>query len=247
MPKTRKQCVTILAQIDFRYLPKEMQVSIFCLSNFNSAYSFIYFLFVGNVFKTEVVVPWEYNATFPLRSTPVMYLLTSVPFSFLKSLSVTFGHIPYSPYVILVFPRLIICTLSFVSDFCLYRICYLYGQNFKRRLLLYASSYVTICYGTRTFSNTVEMVLFNILLYLVAVCMAESEKVWIKQRLINFCLRTCLSRAEHPRITLSALRHVLLKTPFSALTGYSLIAFVFLNPDRKQILKFMIECKMFFR
>lgn len=129
------------------------------------------------MFKADVNVPWEYNATNPLRSVPVMYITTSIPLTFLKILSFFFGPSWRSTYCVLLFPRLVLCILSFVSDYCLYRICYLFGQNFRRRLLVFASSYVTLIYGARTFSNTLEMLLLNILLCLVASCMAESEKV----------------------------------------------------------------------
>lgn len=149
------------------YCTKSKPDNIFC----------VFYLFTGNVFRTDVTVPWEYNATFPLRSIPVMYIITSLPLSFLHLFSKFFGSEVLTPYLVLVLPRLTICLLSFISDFCLYRVCYLYGQNFRRRLLVFASSYVTLTYSTRTFSNTVEMILFNILLYLVAACMAESEKV----------------------------------------------------------------------
>ena len=48
--------------------------------------------------------------------------------------------------------------LSFVVDWCVYQICKLYRHNYNQCLTTLASSYVTLTYGTRTFSNTIELV-----------------------------------------------------------------------------------------
>lgn len=82
-----------------------------------------------------------------------------------------------TPYYLLVIPRIFICLLSFINDYCLYKICVLYGQNFRTRLKVFASSYVVFVYCTRSFSNTFEMMFLSILLYLVAECMFKSDKV----------------------------------------------------------------------
>lgn len=82
-----------------------------------------------------------------------------------------------SPYFLILFPRLLVCGLSFISDYCLYKICYIYGQNYKIRLIIYASSYVMLVYATHTLSNTIELVLTALLLYYASYSMAHSEKV----------------------------------------------------------------------
>lgn len=132
----------------------------------------------------EVSKPWEFNVSSPIRSIPVIYVATKIPLSILKTMSnfleMYTGLNLTSTYMVLMVPRLAVCLLSFITDFCLYRICYLYGQNYKERLILYASSYITLVYMTRTFSNSLENICFSILLYLVASCMAESEKVCYK-------------------------------------------------------------------
>ncbi|XP_059051020.1 GPI mannosyltransferase 4 isoform X2 [Achroia grisella] len=90
-----------------------------------------------------------------------------------------------TPYYLLVLPRLFICLLSLINDYCLYRICILYGQNFRSRLKLFASSYVVFVYCCRSFSNTFEMILFSILLLFVAECMQKSDKIIYHEEFLN--------------------------------------------------------------
>jgi len=141
----------------------------------------VIYLFPGDVFDIEVTCAWEFNATFPIRSVALPYFVVGIPYSCLKYvapfISLWFGINIKTPYLLLVLPRLFACLLSFVSDYSMYRICYLYGQNYRARLLTLASSYVTLVYGTRTFSNSTEMALNSLLLYVVAYCMRHSDQV----------------------------------------------------------------------
>lgn len=104
-----------------------------------------------------------------------------MPYSILKRLSkytvFYLGISLKSPYFLISSPRLLVCGLSFISDYCLYKICYIYGQNYKIRLIIYASSYVMLVYATHTLSNTIELVLTALLLYYTSYSMAYSEKV----------------------------------------------------------------------
>lgn len=133
------------------------------------------------MFDIDVTRSWEFNATFPIRSVASPYLVVGLPYSFLKyvapCISQWFNISVKTPYMLLMLPRLFACLLSFVSDYSMYRICRLYGQNYRARLLTLASSYVTLVYGTRTFSNTTEMALNSLLLYVVAHCMHHSDQV----------------------------------------------------------------------
>ncbi|XP_046734922.1 GPI mannosyltransferase 4 [Diprion similis] len=135
----------------------------------------------GEYFDIDVYKPWEYNATFPIRSILIPYLTIGIPYSVLNKISpysyYVFGTTLKNPYFLIIFPRLLICVLSFLSDYCLYKICYIYGQNYRTRLITYASSYVILIYATRTFSNTVELILTSALIYFVAKCMATSDEI----------------------------------------------------------------------
>lgn len=143
----------------------------------------------GDVFDVEIVRPWEFNTTFPIRSVALPYITVGIPFTILKSISPLlnfwFDINILTPYFLLMLPRLVSCLLSFIVDYCLYRICYCYGQNYRARLITFASSYVVLVYGTRTFSNMTEMVLMSVLLCLVADCMCYSDRVIIQDDFLS--------------------------------------------------------------
>lgn len=138
----------------------------------------------GDRFDIDVYKPWEFNATFPIRTIFIPQMIVGTSYALLKFLSpyafYIFGTTLISPYYLLVFPRLFICILSFVSDYCLYKICCMCGQNYKVRLITFASSYVMLTYATRVFSNSLELILTSLLLYYTAQCMVFSEKVIIQ-------------------------------------------------------------------
>ncbi|XP_078048022.1 phosphatidylinositol glycan anchor biosynthesis class Z [Augochlora pura] len=138
----------------------------------------------GDYFDIDVHKPWEFNSTFPIRTALIPQITVGIPYSILTRVSqytrFYFGVSLKTPYFLVLFPRLLMCGLSFVSDYCLYKICYMYGQNYKIRLIAYASSYVMLIYATRTLSNTVELVLTALLLYYASYCMVYSEKVVIQ-------------------------------------------------------------------
>ena len=66
------------------------------------------------------------------------------------------------PYIIGLVPRLVMLFLSFISDYATYQICILYKANFNQCLTTLASSYVMLIYSTRTFSNSIEMVIIDL-------------------------------------------------------------------------------------
>lgn len=65
----------------------------------------------------------------------------------------------------------------------IYRICKLTEIDPKNYMIVLGSSYVMLLYGTRTFSNTIEMVLFAVLLYIVADCMKRAQNVGVENEL----------------------------------------------------------------
>lgn len=141
----------------------------------------IFISFAGDYFDIDIYKPWEFNATFPVRTVFIPQLVVGLPYVVLKTLSPytyhLFGQSLKTPYFFVIFPRLFMCILSFLSDYFLYKICCMYGQNYRARLVTYASSYVMFTYATRTLSNSIEMVLTAALLYLVSTCMVFSDKV----------------------------------------------------------------------
>lgn len=144
---------------------------------------------LGDVFDLEVTRTWEFNPVFPIRSMAISYILFRIP---LQCVRVIMIYIKYytqfdlkTPYTLLVVPRLIMCCLSFLNDYSLYRICRSYGIQYETRLIALASSFVMLVFGTRTFSNTVEMVFVSILLFYVSECMIVSNTLIHQQEIIQ--------------------------------------------------------------
>ncbi|XP_055926111.1 GPI mannosyltransferase 4-like isoform X2 [Argiope bruennichi] len=71
------------------------------------------------------------------------------------------------PYILLVMPRIIMCFLSFLNDYLIYKIYVLMKKDHKIPLLLFSSSYVTIVYLTRTFSNSLEVLFFSHVIFIL--------------------------------------------------------------------------------
>ena len=107
------------------------------------------------------------------------------PLYFLKILDYIFnfftGWTLIGPYIIKLIPRLVMLSLSFISDYTVYQICNLYKHSYNQCLTTLASSYVMLVYSTRTFSNSLEMAYVSLLIYLVAHCLKRtSETVYLK-------------------------------------------------------------------
>lgn len=132
----------------------------------------------GDALDVESHLVWEFNQTAPLRSMFFPALFSLPVFSLLKRLYTTGDSVNVSPYYLLVGPRLLMSLASLLTDFSVYRLCrhlYAPGPSCKSPwsaktidcLLVHASSYLAFTYFTHTFSNTVETILFGLLLVLV--------------------------------------------------------------------------------
>ena len=80
------------------------------------------------------------------------------------------------PYYLIVVPRLVMVSLSFISDIFIYKIC---DRNVIRpwsTLKIWSSSYVVLIFLSRTFSNSYEMALFSVLLYFVSDAMNLTDQ-----------------------------------------------------------------------
>ncbi|BES92356.1 Alg9-like mannosyltransferase family [Nesidiocoris tenuis] len=145
----------------------------------------------GDVFQVASNRPWEFNSSQPLRSVTLPFLVFGAPLLVLKNiapfLSLWFDVSCITPYALLVVPRITSCLLSFVTDYCLYKICFLYGQNYRCRLITLASSFVMLIYGTRTFTNTIEMALASMLIYVVTESMAKSDQIIYQDEYLRDC------------------------------------------------------------
>ena len=75
--------------------------------------------------------------------------------------------------------------LSLTVDFTVYQICKLYKHSYNQCLTTLASSYIMLIYSTRTFSNSVELVLSSILLYMVAHTIKRTDETVYLQHLVH--------------------------------------------------------------
>ena len=127
----------------------------------------LFFLNTGDMFGFDALRTWELNSTRPLRSIFLPQITTGLMYKTLKYLD-NVGIVSISSYTILVFPRLIMTMLSILCiDYPVYAICQLLGMKADICLTVLASSYVTLAYYTRTFSNSYESMIFALLLLLV--------------------------------------------------------------------------------
>eukprot|EP00095_Tigriopus_kingsejongensis_P005195 maker-scaffold321_size207582-snap-gene-1.32 protein:Tk05195 transcript:maker-scaffold321_size207582-snap-gene-1.32-mRNA-1 annotation:"gpi mannosyltransferase 4" len=159
----------------------------------------------GDVFHTQVERTWEFNVTSPIRSMVVPTLLFGTPLQGLKGVNALVyyytGWTLISAYWMLVVPRLVCVALSFVVDYTVYQICRLYQHNYNQCLVTLASSYVMLIFGSRTFSNTIEMVLVSWLLYLVVHCMKRTSETVFLQTMVQEAYDKADSVIERVKIT----------------------------------------------
>ncbi|XP_022659208.1 GPI mannosyltransferase 4-like [Varroa destructor] len=105
----------------------------------------------GDILGTDAYRPWEFTSSRPIRSAAFVHLFAFVPYQLLRI-------VEHTPYLRLVLPRLVACTLSFLVDAVAFRIKGLAAVKVT------ASSYLAFTYFTRTFSNLTETILFSLLL-----------------------------------------------------------------------------------
>lgn len=140
--------------------------------------------FSGDITEYSVLRTWEFSSPKPVRSIIFPYLLTVVPALIVRLLATL--ECTVSSYLLLVLPRILMCISSFLQDVCIYKICVIIKVNPQPSLLVFASSYVTFTYFTRTFSNSLESILFALFLFLIF------KSLKLRQKLVgngNRCIR----------------------------------------------------------
>ncbi|XP_039955385.1 GPI mannosyltransferase 4 [Bactrocera tryoni] len=158
----------------------------------------------GDHFQLEHVRTWEFNNTMPVRSITLQFVLLRVPWSFLEFVALYMRHYwnieLLQSYTYLVFPRFIMCALSFINDWSMYRICRLFSLNYEIRLLALGSSWVMLVFSTRTFSNTIELALCSLLLAFVAECMIKTNTIIYKKEMLEERYDNAKSISERVRM-----------------------------------------------
>ncbi|XP_064313718.1 GPI mannosyltransferase 4 isoform X2 [Phalacrocorax carbo] len=102
------------------------------------------------------------TAVFPLMTSGVTYWVIKS----LQQLDICSSCI--NSYTLLVSPRLLFTMFSFILDYSVYRLAPSWEADPWKALVLLAGSYVTLVFYTRTFTNTLEGLLFALLMVLVS-------------------------------------------------------------------------------
>lgn len=116
----------------------------------------------GRFFDSKVIPAWEFKSNKPIRCMLIPWVLNSLSFR----IAWLFNNEP-SAYILLALPRLLYTILSFIVDICLWKICRYHSSRGLWYLpvsTIFQSSFICLGCMTRTLSNTVEVVLFSVLL-----------------------------------------------------------------------------------
>lgn len=125
--------------------------------------------FIGDILNLQVYYPWEFLSSFPCRTVVFPLMTSGVTYWVIKSLQqldVCSGCI--NSYTLLISPRLLFTIFSFILDYSVYRLAPFWEVDPWKALVLLAGSYVTLVFYTRTFTNTLEGLLFALLMVLVS-------------------------------------------------------------------------------
>eukprot|EP00501_MAST-03F_sp_TOSAG23-6_P000780 GSMAST32.ASY1.ANO1.810.1 assembled CDS len=120
---------------------------------------------------------WEFESMRPLRSVIPILLSSGVPFTFLQ---LVFGkHFEGNTFILLILPRIWLFILSCSFDSIIWLFCKKYGISPNSKLLLLASSWVTLVFYNRPFSNTVESHVFTVSLSIL-LFISSNFGTWVR-------------------------------------------------------------------
>lgn len=120
----------------------------------------------GDILQLDVERTWEFDRSHPIRSMVLPYAVYGLPLKLLQLLE-SYASVTITPYLVVVTPRLAITLLMFAVDIIIWKACKYLRINPTLGLTLYASSFVTLTFLTRTLSNTIECLLFAVVLLVV--------------------------------------------------------------------------------
>lgn len=112
----------------------------------------------GDILNSKVFTPWEFKSSFPMRS------VVSSHSSSLVFLLMKFVPKDMRANLLITAPRILMVLISLLNDYSLKKLCKKFNIDWKMTSIIYASSYVTLIYFARTFSNCLEAALFSFLL-----------------------------------------------------------------------------------
>ncbi|NXJ91831.1 PIGZ mannosyltransferase, partial [Corythaixoides concolor] len=123
----------------------------------------------GDILNLQVYYPWEFLSSSPCRTVVFPLMTSGVTYWVIKSLQqLDICSSCINSYTLLVSPRLLFTIFSFILDYSVYRLAPFWEADPWKALVLLAGSYVTLVFYTRTFTNTLEGLLFALLMVLVS-------------------------------------------------------------------------------
>ncbi|NWQ71355.1 PIGZ mannosyltransferase, partial [Neopipo cinnamomea] len=123
----------------------------------------------GDILNLQVFYPWEFLSSSPCRTVVFPLMTSGVTYWAIKSLQqLDICSSCINSYTLLVSPRLLFTVFSFILDYSVYRLAPFWEADLWKALVLLAGSYVTLVFYTRTFTNTLEGLLFALLMVLVS-------------------------------------------------------------------------------
>lgn len=129
----------------------------------------------------NVTVPWEFSSRLPIRSWVSLLLTSGLPVLLTR---------PSSPQLLLAAPRLWMALLSLSVDASVAGCARLLGHNPQRYLETLAASYVMLVFSTRTFSNSLELCLSAVMLYVTLRGVVESARAVDAEQRLKLRLKT---------------------------------------------------------
>uniref|UniRef100_A0A8B9J2F5 Mannosyltransferase n=1 Tax=Amazona collaria TaxID=241587 RepID=A0A8B9J2F5_9PSIT len=123
----------------------------------------------GDILNLQVYYPWEFLSSSPCRTVVFPLMTSGITYWVIKSLQqLDICSSCINSYTLLVSPRLLFTVFSFILDYSVYRLAPSWEADRWKSLVLLAGSYVTLVFYTRTFTNTLEGLLFALLMVLVS-------------------------------------------------------------------------------
>ena len=129
----------------------------------------------GDILKVNHFRAWEFEDSMPVRSIVFPYIVTGPSILALKLMNSTdYFNFEISPFKLIILTRLPIALISITGYKATDKLASVFGVNTYLSKILWSTSYVTWTYFTRTFSNSVEAVLFAVILLLI-LCSPETK------------------------------------------------------------------------
>ena len=134
-------------------------------------------LMAYEVLNLKSNITWEWKESSPIRN--IVHPLASTGFVFwcIKMMNNKFG-LHYSAEVLVILPRLFSLLFTCVMEKCLMKMLFWINRNHELvqfGLFLFRSSFLSLVFFTRNFSNGIEATLVALLLYIVLYCLIVKQ------------------------------------------------------------------------